>query len=98
MARRRTRTESAPVETQEFTQGTIDKGIERLSRRIAEVAQIDPNRIRYNDPSVKNVESQIRNSILNPSLTVSSSRSGAQAAFGEGFARKHAMDVVIEIK
>ena len=35
---------------------------------------------------------------LNPSLTVSSSRSGAQAAFGEGFACKHAMDVVIEIK
>ncbi len=58
MADRKTSTESP-----QFTITTIDRGIEKLRRRIEEVKDLDPSRVRYDDQSVKNVTSRINETL-----------------------------------
>ncbi len=54
MADRKTASESPRC-----TIATIDRGIKKLRRRIEEVNDLDPNKVQYNDQSVKNVTSHI---------------------------------------
>lgn len=55
--------EPPPVVAKEFTVQEIDIGIEKLGRRIADVQQLDPNKVSHNDAEVSNIEQQIRETI-----------------------------------
>ena len=63
MAQRRTNAESPSVEVRVFTADEIEQGIEKIRRRISALEGLDPSQVRYNDASVRNVESDIRNTI-----------------------------------
>lgn len=52
-----------PIEIRSFTADEIDSGIKKLVRRKGEVENLDPNKIRDDDPQVRNIESSIRNTI-----------------------------------
>src|SRR5690606_36690344 len=41
----------------------IARGITKLRRRIKEVEELDPRSVRYDDQSVRNIESNITNSV-----------------------------------
>jgi|688.fasta_scaffold182196_1 predicted nucleotide-binding protein len=60
---RRTSSQPPPVEIKVFTLPEIDLGIAKLRRRLAEVEGIDPRTVRYDDPRVDSVESNVRSSI-----------------------------------
>jgi len=62
MARRRT-PEPPTIEVHQFTRSEIDRGIAKLRRRIEEVNALDPQRVRYDDANIDNVESNIRETI-----------------------------------
>ena len=63
MAQRRTNTEPPPVEVRDFTADEIEQGIKKIRRRISDVEGLDPGQVRYDDASVKNVESNIRDTV-----------------------------------
>jgi len=52
-----------PIELRIFSADEIDSGIKKLERRKGEVQNLDPNKIRHDDPQVRNVESNITNTI-----------------------------------
>lgn len=52
-----------PVIPKEFTVQEIDIGIEKLRRRIADVQQLDPSKIPYDDAEVGSLEKRIRETI-----------------------------------
>jgi hypothetical protein len=63
MAQRKKGTEPSPVVVKEFTLQEINIGIEKLRRRIADVQQLDPKKIRYDDAEVSSLEKRIRETI-----------------------------------
>jgi len=62
MARRRL-PEPPQIEVRQFTRSEIDRGIAKLRRRIEEVLSLDPQKIRYDDAKIDNVERNIRKTI-----------------------------------
>lgn len=52
-----------PIEIRSFTAEEIDSGIKKLVRRKAEVEGLDPNKVKRGDPQIRNIESNIRNTI-----------------------------------
>jgi uncharacterized protein (TIGR02391 family) len=62
MARRRL-LEKPEIQVKQFTPEEIDKGVEKLRRRIEQVKSLKPNEVRYDDQIVRNVEFQIRETI-----------------------------------
>lgn len=61
MARRQT--PEPPIEAKEFTTDEIDRGIEKLTRRIRELKALDPQNTPYKDASVESLTHRIRESI-----------------------------------
>lgn len=55
--------EPPPIILKDFTPDEIDRGIEKLKRRIKDVQSLDPNKIPYNDTVVRNIEHKIRETI-----------------------------------
>ncbi len=53
-----------PIEDRQLTPEEIDFSIKKLLRRRKEVEELDPTKIAFNDAHVRNVESNIRNTIL----------------------------------
>jgi len=51
------------IEIRSFTFEEINSGIKKLARRKAEVESLDPNKVKHDDPQIKNIESNIRNTI-----------------------------------
>lgn len=52
-----------PIEIRHFNIDEIDPAIKKIRRRKSEVENIDPNKVRYDDAQVANIESNIRNTI-----------------------------------
>jgi len=63
MVQRKKPIEPPPVVVKEFTVQEINIGIEKLKRRIAEVQQLDPSKVSYDDAEVDNIEKRIRETI-----------------------------------
>jgi len=63
MVQRKKATEPPPVVVKDFTVQEIDTGIEKLKRRIADVQQLDPNKISHDDAEVDILEQRIRETI-----------------------------------
>ena len=62
MARRQPPPEQ-PIASKEFTSDEIDRGIEKLKRRVQELSDLDPSVIRHDDASIENLTHRIRESI-----------------------------------
>ncbi len=62
-ARRKTNTQPPPVENRRFTPEAIDSGIQKLTRRIEEVTDLDPSKVRHDDQSVANVTLRINETL-----------------------------------
>jgi uncharacterized protein (TIGR02391 family) len=62
MAKRRYPEPQEPV-VKDFTEDEINRGIEKLNRRIADVQALDPKKIPYDDTLIDNVEHKIRETI-----------------------------------
>jgi len=62
MVRRRL-PETPQIEVRQFTRSEIDRGIAKLRRRVEEVSSLDPQKIRYDDVKIDNVERNIRETI-----------------------------------
>lgn len=58
------RKDSSPIEGKIFTNSEIDLGLKKLRRRIDEVQNLDPKAIRYDDAQIKNIVSNIRETIF----------------------------------
>jgi len=63
MVQKKKTIEPPPVVAKEFTVQEIDIGIKKLRRRIADVQQLDPNKISYDDAEVDSIEQRIRETI-----------------------------------
>ena len=63
MVQKKKTVQPPPVIPKEFTVQEIDIGIEKLRRRIADVQQLDPNKISYYDAEVRGIEQRIRETI-----------------------------------
>lgn len=63
MTRHPASTQATGINGREFTRQSIEKGIEKLRRRIRDVEDLDPNRLSSGDAAVRNVQSNIRNTI-----------------------------------
>jgi len=55
--------EPPQIQVRQFTSSDIDKGIVKLNRRIEEVRNLDPKFVSFDDARVKNVESNITETI-----------------------------------
>ena len=55
--------EPPPIILKDFTPDEIDRGIEKLKRRIKDVQSLDPQKISFDDTLIDNVESRIRETI-----------------------------------
>ena len=62
MARKRYQEPPEPI-VKEFSPDEIDRGIEKLKRRITDVQALDPQKVRFDDPVVANVEHKMRETI-----------------------------------
>ena len=67
MARRRA-PEPPPIEVRQLTAVEIDRGIEKLRRRISEVEALGSEQVRYDDTRRRNVESNVCEAIRGISL------------------------------
>jgi hypothetical protein len=63
MVQRKKTIEPPPLVIKDFTVQEIDIGIEKLNRRIADVQQLDPNKISHYDAEVQSIEQRIRETI-----------------------------------
>jgi uncharacterized protein (TIGR02391 family) len=63
MVQRKKQIEPPRVVVKEFTVQEINTGIEKLRRRIADVQQLDPQKVSFEDTEVDNVEQRIRETI-----------------------------------
>lgn len=61
---RRRQPDPLPLEIRRFTPEEAEWATNLLGRRIAEVRQLDPNTVRYDDPQVAATEQRIRSTIL----------------------------------
>jgi uncharacterized protein (TIGR02391 family) len=52
-----------PIEIRSFTVEEIEFGIRKLARRKAEVEGLNPSDVRHGDPQIRNIESNIRNTV-----------------------------------
>lgn len=64
MATRRRPADQPPIEVKQFTPDEIERGIDKLRRRIEEVRALNPRQIRYDDQRVRNAEMAIDTTIL----------------------------------
>lgn len=60
---RKQRPPESPIVPKDFTPDEIDRGIEKLKRRVQELTALDPNVTSYDDASVDNMTHKIRESI-----------------------------------
>jgi len=51
------------IENHSFTTEQINSGIKKLVKRKAEVEDLDPSKVRHDDPKIQIIESNIRNTI-----------------------------------
>ena len=63
MVRQRNKSDSPSVEVRDFTLETIERGLEKLRRRAAEVKRLEPGRLSFDDPSVDNLAFNIGETI-----------------------------------
>ena len=63
MVRQRNKSDSPSVEVRDFTLETIERGLEKLRRRAAEVKRLEPGRLSYDDQSVDNLAFNIGETI-----------------------------------
>ncbi len=64
MAARRRPQEPAPIEVKQFLPEEIEPALARLQRRVAEVNELDLRKVRHDDQQVRNVEQNIRDTVL----------------------------------
>lgn len=60
---RKSRQKEPSLEVKDFTIDEINRGIEKLKRRISDVQALDPQKVRFDDTAVDNIEQRIRETI-----------------------------------